>query len=284
MSNPPLKFTVEERVKFVKCLGVLYQLEPALILAFFDKETGGEPWCEENEGRMKLGFEQGPFNREKKWHQIFIKRYGRFPKVQGCEGVFWRCKDQHREYEHLAKASALHKEHAHNATGMGVASTQGWEAFRMGYGDSVTMFERYSASEAEQVLGFLLFLQFSTTGHPMFGPQKASGSAVGRHLRAARRGQATGDLMEVARLYRGSEEKARYYGQRLTEFFVKWKKELAEDFEHGDDGLVGYGWSVDEATAPLADLRGVDATNLWELCRESRTSVEGATRCLEWLL
>lgn len=236
------RLSLDQKIEIVEFFAQQWSLQPALILALMQKESGIEGF--NPDGSLKINFEQNVFNMKAKWHWIFIEKYGKLQKVSNMTGS--HPNKNHIEHEYLEKASKIHREHALNATGMGIMQTQGWEAFRLGYSNSEEMYEMYCKSEIEQIKAAFVFLQYSRGGrYPLFGPQIAPMNYIGPNLAAAYESQDTNNMLPIAIKYRGNPELARTrYAPKLAVMYDSWKRKLAgrkaESASYNSQGLVDY--------------------------------------------
>jgi LAS superfamily LD-carboxypeptidase LdcB len=206
--------TPEQKRTLIVQLSERYNLEPEIAYAFLTVETGNKPGFCANTGRPLIRFEPHIFanpKRLRKWNipESSVPWAGSSSKERKAKWAALgfshgsNCATNQKEYEALSYAINIHEEHAYQSISTGAAQIMGFNHRLVGYKTAKEMFEDYSVSEANQIIGFFRYIERR---------------AGGRMLTALRKK----DMVTAALLYNG-RGKEQLYGDKLAKYYTLYK-------------------------------------------------------------
>ncbi len=157
-------------------------IEPGVAAACMLTETGGR---RQSSGKMTIRFEPAVFRRYTK------------------KDVVDSHANQAAEWLAFEEAKAIDEAAAFDSISMGTAQVMGFNAGRLGYADSRTMFAALSASEDAQAIGFFEFIRTSKALHEA-AQQK--------------------DWPNFARLYNGPAYAKNAYDVKMATYYAAWQR------------------------------------------------------------
>jgi len=250
---------VREQIHSACIFGDIFRVEPALLLALADVESGNKP--------DSFYFDIDGFNRTEEWHKIFDRHYGEIGTIP----------DNGTHGEKFKRATGVHEDHAHNSVMYGKFQLHGWNFFRLGYPDAKTMLAEWTDPH-EQLKGFGLWLQYANPVYPMLCGKRASATSVGPFLVAARRA-GSGDTQAYAKIARTGQYVAPFK-EKLERQYALRKEQLAliPGFEKRGKqrGTRGY-WRGSEHAFVKKDLRGKPAPRVDRFCHIQAGNIMGGT-------
>lgn len=203
----------KDKKQLIEKLSVSLNIEPEVAYAFFKVESGGGGgFCGD---RPKIRFEPHVFADPKR-----IKQYGAnvndIPWFGGSASDMkkkWAamgfkhgsgCGNQEEEYKSLSYAIKINEQLAYAATSVGVAQILCDNYGLTGFSNPKEMFEAYSKSEEQQIIGFFKY---------------CSKRAGGKLLQALREK----DFVVAAKYYNGIG-KEQLYGSKLLSYYNSYKE------------------------------------------------------------